>query len=159
MDFKWEHTCGDRALNQPHSHPKYKIGKRMIGGVETSVNNWPFVASIHVSFNSERLHHCGATIISDMHVITAAHCIVAFLDLASEHSLSMLEMRSLIKVNVGRQGSLDMVPDHDVYDIDTLDYHIGFNFTGVTSDHDIMVLKLSRKISFSRQDVRVDKKS
>lgn len=153
--FQWGHKCGDRVLAPASHHLK---NKRLIGGEEAVPNSWPFVASIRVQRLGVSRHHCGATIISDMHVLTAAHCIIAFLHMASKYSLGMSEMRSMIKVHVGRHYSSQ---DRDsngsnVYDIETLDFHANFNFSEITIDNDVMIFKLKRKIIFDNPNVSLN---
>lgn len=46
---------------------------RIVGGVETAVNEFPSMAAI-VSKNGGQLY-CGATIIDEMYALTAAHCV------------------------------------------------------------------------------------
>lgn len=45
---------------------------RIVGGEETGTNEYPFMLSLVYSSNGE--HFCGATLISETHAITAAHC-------------------------------------------------------------------------------------
>ena len=43
---------------------------RIINGVNTEVNEYPWMVTIHLSSG----HHCGGSILSPWHVLTAAHC-------------------------------------------------------------------------------------
>ncbi|KAH0949026.1 hypothetical protein HN011_009426 [Eciton burchellii] len=51
----------------------WKNPTRVVGGEETGVNEYPMMAGIVDS--EERLLFCGATIISQKYVVTAAHCL------------------------------------------------------------------------------------
>jgi secreted trypsin-like serine protease len=45
---------------------------RIIGGEDSSIENFPYLASLRRISNNE--HVCGGTIISNQHILTAAHC-------------------------------------------------------------------------------------
>ena len=44
---------------------------RIINGVSTEVNEYPWMVTLHLSSG----HHCGGSILSPWHVLTAAHCV------------------------------------------------------------------------------------
>lgn len=48
-----------------------KGSNRIVGGVETGVNEWPWQAALMYG-NSQ---FCGGSLINDRYVLTAAHCI------------------------------------------------------------------------------------
>nr|AAT09848.1 trypsin-like serine proteinase [Anthonomus grandis] len=57
---------------QPSCQCGWKNDKRIVGGEETLVNEYPAMAGL-ITRNGK--HLCGATIISSRYVITAAHCV------------------------------------------------------------------------------------
>ncbi|OMH83186.1 Transmembrane protease serine 11B-like protein [Zancudomyces culisetae] len=60
------------------SKPKEKESlkdARVVGGVVVEKNEFPATAFLRISMNNQRFQ-CGATIISDLFVVTAAHCIL-----------------------------------------------------------------------------------
>ncbi len=125
--------------------------KRIIGGEEAVRHSWPFLVSIRVIVNGVSEHHCGGTIISDQHILTAAHCIMIYLQLANSLEMNMIEMMTLMKVNVG-------VHDHTTnneneYGVGVIDFHEGFNFSDWTLTNDLMLLTLDRPIKLNDPQV------
>ncbi|CAH2209547.1 jg8318 [Pararge aegeria aegeria] len=48
---------------------------RIIGGSVTSINNYPFAASLQITQNSVSFRHqCGGTILNNRAILSAAHC-------------------------------------------------------------------------------------
>ncbi|KAK9504746.1 hypothetical protein O3M35_008938 [Rhynocoris fuscipes] len=54
-----------------------KSPKRVIGGDESGVNEWPMMVGIIVFeiYNMKNVFYCGGTLITHRHVVTAGHCI------------------------------------------------------------------------------------
>uniref|UniRef100_A0AB38ZE55 Venom S1 protease 4 n=1 Tax=Ectomocoris sp. TaxID=3104572 RepID=A0AB38ZE55_9HEMI len=54
-----------------------KSPKRIIGGEESGVNEWPMMAGIILRDHPyvKNVHICGGTVITHRHIITAGHCI------------------------------------------------------------------------------------
>uniref|UniRef100_A0A8C4NI13 Peptidase S1 domain-containing protein n=1 Tax=Eptatretus burgeri TaxID=7764 RepID=A0A8C4NI13_EPTBU len=50
--------------------------QRIIGGQLASLSAWPWQASLQASSPTIRGHSCGATLISERWLLTAAHCVV-----------------------------------------------------------------------------------
>ena len=57
---------------------EYRRSKRIIGGKVVSINQFPWMAGLFASRFAEH-PFCGASLISNKHLITAAHCIQGIL--------------------------------------------------------------------------------
>ena len=53
---------------------RFGSGKRMLGGTETEVNEFPWMAGI----TSRGRVFCGGSVINSFWVITAAHCVITY---------------------------------------------------------------------------------
>lgn len=51
------------------------LGSRIVGGEETTGQQWPWVVSLNMVWGS---HFCGGSFITRRHVVTAAHCVSFF---------------------------------------------------------------------------------
>ncbi|KAL1490932.1 hypothetical protein ABEB36_011601 [Hypothenemus hampei] len=47
----------------------------ILNGEDTSPGQWPWHVALYVSYEAELKYNCGGTLISESHVITAAHCV------------------------------------------------------------------------------------
>lgn len=94
----------------------WKNPNRIVGGVETGVNEYPMMAGL-VSLSSRYLF-CGSTIITKKHVITAAHCVSRYeqdvSDLAvivGEHDISRGDETNATRLF--QAGSVVIHPDYN----------------------------------------------
>merc|ERR1719330_1342227 len=53
-----------------------KTSKPIVGGNQAPRGQFPFAASLKIKGYSRYLHFCGGSAISDIYIITAAHCVV-----------------------------------------------------------------------------------
>ena len=73
--FYLENPAGCGVSSNP------QIRNKIIGGKDTTIHDWPWVAALVNSSNvdgavlGERGPFCGGVIISKRHILTAAHCV------------------------------------------------------------------------------------
>uniref|UniRef100_A0A8C6TNX8 Peptidase S1 domain-containing protein n=1 Tax=Neogobius melanostomus TaxID=47308 RepID=A0A8C6TNX8_9GOBI len=101
---------------------------RIVGGAEASPGSWPWIVSLSYGINP----YCGGSLINELWVLTAAHCI----DPPGQAStLTMFKSRLKTNNTVSR-------------DIDSVWCHPEFNQTGEL-ENDICLLKLSAPVAFT----------
>lgn len=144
-------NCGDgtdeeQRVNQdlgstPCGVPMYKptlgeTGDRIVGGMETQQNSWPF----QISFQSINIfpsgHFCGGTIINNQWAISAAHCF-------------QLRINDTIRIKFA---------DHRTYEYDDGEFdryaqkifiHPDYDYE--TIQHDIALVKFNAPIQYSKR--------
>ncbi|XP_050349532.1 transmembrane protease serine 9-like [Nymphalis io] len=102
---------------------------RIVGGVETAVNEFPWVARL-TYFNK---FYCGGMLINDRYVLTAAHCVKGL-------------MWFMIKVTLGEHNRCNKTHRPETRFVVNVVAH---NFTYLTFRDDIAVLKLNEKVQIS----------
>nr|QHB21569.1 venom S1 protease 24 [Platymeris rhadamanthus] len=127
-------TPGTRKTTCPCGHLN-KDQARIVGGRETEINEFPFIAGIRTQFSP--FVFCGGTIISAYHVLTAAHCIEPrrhedFAVVLGDHNVyDSVDTKHSIVYNIKK------VIEHELYDKQGL------------TEYDIALLTSEKEIKFS----------
>ena len=112
--------------------PNFKLTSRIVNGFDANRNQFPYFAAL---IKEEKDVDCGGSVISNWHILTAAHCVVKFKN----------SPRS-IKVELGKH--LYAAEDGVIVaEIEKIVIHPSFE--KVYSHNDIALLKMVDKIEFS----------
>ena len=103
-----------------------------MGGQETEVNEYPW--QVGLVFPSSKVPWCGGSIISDRHIMTAAHCTAG-------------KSISSISVLLGEHDTTDSVAD--IRTISAITDHPSYNASNSWA-YDFSILTLCSPITFSR---------
>ncbi|XP_038614700.1 transmembrane protease serine 11C-like [Tachyglossus aculeatus] len=104
--------CGRRTVKQSTILP---IGDRIAGGLDAQEGEWPWQASL----KQNNVHRCGATLISNSWLVTAAHCFRNANDprqwtVSFGHLLSHPKMRRKINYIIIHEKYHYPAHDHDI---------------------------------------------
>jgi trypsin len=117
---------------------------RIVGGNEAVANDYPFMVSVEYQVNN--FHFCGASLITENKVLTAAHCI-------TEHNGRIIKDKIQVRLgtNVLNNGSgtvisVKKISKHPLYDPFFLDYDVAILTlkTPVKLDDNINVINLPK---------------
>ncbi|CAG9134560.1 unnamed protein product [Plutella xylostella] len=115
--------CQDCACGERNEEP------RVVGGTEASVNAFPWLARLiyHKSFG------CGASLINDRYVVTAAHCVKGF-------------MWFMFRVSFGEHDRCDTKREPNIRFVVKMVVH---DFTLKELSNDISLLQLNEPVAYS----------
>ncbi|XP_043828198.1 transmembrane protease serine 11D-like [Dromiciops gliroides] len=119
--------CGSRSELMTLSY------ERIVGGTQARPGDWPWQGSLQLN----NVHHCGATLISNSWLLTAAHCFRSVRDprqwsVTFGYSLSSPEKRVTVMRII-----------------------IHPNYVSTRHEHDIALVQLSSKITFTKSIHRI----
>ncbi|CAL8088726.1 unnamed protein product [Orchesella dallaii] len=113
------------------------IVRRLPKGMFAGNHAWPWMASIvNITIADDPSAYCGATLINNRYILTAAHCIPDMRDTGIDN------FRIYLGTNL-----IDGGTDFLDLGIDTINSHPNFNFD--TAENDICLIKLSESVEFT----------
>jgi len=116
-----------------------KPTNRIIGGVETSTADYPFLVSVQTATkgSSDFLHICGGSIYNENFIITAAHC-VQVIDFISLFDIRIIAGDQDLNVDSG---------DEQIVSVKEVTVHP--DFSPLNFQNDIALLELETPLSFN----------
>uniref|UniRef100_A0A3Q2Q1E7 Peptidase S1 domain-containing protein n=1 Tax=Fundulus heteroclitus TaxID=8078 RepID=A0A3Q2Q1E7_FUNHE len=117
------------VLSQSYLAHAFQYYSRIVGGEAAPEGSWPWQVSLH-----SQAHFCGGSLINNLWVLTAAHCVPG-------------GNPSDIRVYLGRQSQQGSNPNEVLRTVEQIIVHPEYN--GDTNDNDIALMKLSSAVNFS----------
>lgn len=113
-----------------------RFSTRIVGGRPADPDEWPWLAALVRKGGSGSGQYCGATLISNTHVLTAAHCLEPF-------------RKEEILVKLGEYDfSQSGETGDETFSVTAMKLHENYN--SVTYENDIAIIRLDRPATFSK---------
>jgi len=126
--------AGDECGRRPILEQQWGNDLFIVGGAEAVPNSWPWQVSIFMSiFGSEPDQFCGASLINDQWIVTAAHC---------------FDYRFDFSVGLGYHDLTGETKYQKFIEIDNYFVHEEYD-RNWSYDNDIALIKLPEKINFT----------
>jgi hypothetical protein len=126
------------------------ILSRIINGVESHQNRWPWLVSIGIGYRSSnglwqnRTHICGGTLIEPSHVLTAAHCLEQKIDDRDVPlTLTNPTLESFFILRIGIH-DIRSTRTNEIYRARRILIHE--RFVSSTFENDIAIIRLDRPV-------------
>ncbi|XP_037738233.1 suppressor of tumorigenicity 14 protein isoform X1 [Chelonia mydas] len=116
----------------------YSKQTRIVGGQDSEVGEWPWQVSLHVKSQG---HICGASLISDKWLVSAAHC---FQDESQIRYSDPKQWTAFLGLHDQSERTNEMVQERSIKRIIT-----NSQFNDFTYDYDIAVLELQSPVNFT----------
>ncbi|KAL2743756.1 venom protease isoform X1 [Vespula maculifrons] len=109
-----------------------KSGTRIVGGRPADPREWPWMAAL---LRKDAIQYCGGVLITDRHVLTAAHCVQKF------------KPRDILI----RLGEYDFTKSNETRALDfaVTEIRIHRDFDSATYENDIAIIKIQRPTTFN----------
>ncbi len=112
---------------------------RIVGGDDAEIKDYPWQTSLQVVNQTDANHVCGATILNEHWVVTAAHCVLPIA------TTSFLQVRSGFTAITSDEGTFHRVNKGVV--------HADYDYGSDDRSHDIALLRVSEPFDFDNEAV------
>ncbi|XP_045618724.1 coagulation factor X isoform X1 [Procambarus clarkii] len=112
---------------------KKSLFNRIVGGKPADPKDWPWMAALLKS--STNTQYCGGTLVTDRHILTAAHCLKPF-------------TAKDIRVRLGEY-TFDQTVTSDAIDFGVTEFRMHERYDSKTQENDIALVKLDKPATFS----------
>lgn len=132
-------TYGNEKCGRPTILPVLEPGDRIFGGQVAVPHSWPWMAGL---YDNDGEHFCGGVLISDLHVLTAAHCICPEQDIK-------------FTVHLGSHKRAEKDPKEVVHEVKEVCVHRHYPCNLANDEgswprlNDIAIITLKEKVKFS----------
>lgn len=120
----------------------------VINGVPAPSGAFPFIVSLGLINQTNYLHRCGASIISQDFILTAAHCVT---DIGNDYDPQFYKRQTgqnlVVIAGIDSLDPSGAFSETEIYLIQRVTYNL--NYKSITDPFDIAVLKTARKINFN----------
>lgn len=109
----------------------------VVGGSTTVQNEFPFMSAIGVKQNNEIEWKCGGSLVSDQHIITAAHCVNGY------QNDDNLIRQLVVRVGAKNLKNEDTNVKYQQFEVTTIWIHPAYNEN--LNYNDIAIMKLATR--------------
>ena len=124
--------CGVAEVEQAAAVPQ----RRIASGMQTLAGTQPWAATVRAQGASRSFHQCGAVVLSEFHVLTAAHCMEDY-------------PRDVYRVRVGDWDMEVREAQEQEFRVDAIHFHEEYN-VGIPLNNDIAVVRVKPSLRTGR---------
>ncbi|CAG0878941.1 unnamed protein product [Darwinula stevensoni] len=131
-------NCRDRASSNNKLafsiQTLVRPGKRIVGGADAEAGKYPWMAAL-IRYSAKGLI-CGGSLISPIHVLTAAHCVTKF-------KITLTPAKDSYRVRIGEHDFKVSESDHQDFSIQRVHVHPDYNQSTTVIYNDLAILELN----------------
>ncbi|XP_059615685.1 uncharacterized protein LOC132261131 isoform X2 [Phlebotomus argentipes] len=128
--------CGKVKVTQQESEWERHVGFKVINGTHAQRGFHPWQAAIRVRGAGKSSHWCGAVLISEQHLLTAAHCLVGY-------------SKGALFIRLGDHHAEVVEPEEVESFIENFYVHEDFRSGGQHMNNDIAIIVLKKPVAYT----------
>ncbi len=130
-------VCGAAAAPVSFAEPDGRSSPRIVGGANASIGKWQYLAHLEIALEDNRTGGCGASLIDDDVLLTAAHCVFDRGHRVDPSDFTAVLGREDLSTSAGDAFGVQRIFVHPRYNPDT-------------DDNDVAVLELAAPARYQR---------